>query len=452
MSAPDITKILKKEDLSFSTENVTFKIEKWDTEEDQTLSLKELSEHPEEKLSYDQKNEKKRIIRLEKNRRAAVVSRRKKKMYIKNLEERAARMAKHIAILEMENNQFRGIIHQLSNQLGSYLPFTTVGQGIPPSVPLSSDTLPANLADHSVSSFTENTSSLYMHIHTYINIKIKWVGVAGINDGMFSSNSRSNSMSKTGSIDPNAATANVKSATEVRANLSNSCLHRSMSKAPSVGIDDADIHGHGSIYASCGVAAARYHIRSNPNMIAIGGAMDTFVPMQVDSEWTQGRDYGQEGEEEGIEKKEEEEEEESEECLEFQHVQNNNVNISSLNVLPNKSLDAKFSAQMFPPLESMHRKKKCFFGDRIQIFFDVTFFCFTLSLTYYLQGDVFILKMFLFSFEIGVIVMNAQKHRTYETTKQFTIAHMYVLLDLQTTPFYNFHYLSRFKENSPFKD
>ncbi|ETO02992.1 hypothetical protein RFI_34418 [Reticulomyxa filosa] len=81
--------------------------------------LKELSERPEERLSTHQRNEKKRIIRLEKNRRAAAMSRRKKKMYIKNLEQRATLMAKHLAILEMENNQLRGIIHQLSNQLGA---------------------------------------------------------------------------------------------------------------------------------------------------------------------------------------------------------------------------------------------------------------------------------------------------------------------------------------------
>merc|ERR1719361_1994503 len=56
---------------------------------------------------------KKRIIRLEKNRRAAAMSRRKKKMYVRNLENKNKLMERHIAILEMENAQLRALMtHQ----------------------------------------------------------------------------------------------------------------------------------------------------------------------------------------------------------------------------------------------------------------------------------------------------------------------------------------------------
>merc|ERR1719410_739225 len=76
--------------------------------------LKVLSQRPEENLSKPQKDEKKRIIRLEKNRRAAAMSRRKKKMYVKNLENKNKLMERHIAILEMENAQLRALMnHQM---------------------------------------------------------------------------------------------------------------------------------------------------------------------------------------------------------------------------------------------------------------------------------------------------------------------------------------------------
>merc|ERR1712129_656866 len=73
--------------------------------------LKLLSQKPEDKLSKPQKDEKKRIIRLEKNRRAAAMSRRKKKMYVKNMEQKNKLMERHIAILEMENAQLRSMVN-----------------------------------------------------------------------------------------------------------------------------------------------------------------------------------------------------------------------------------------------------------------------------------------------------------------------------------------------------
>lgn len=66
-------------------------------------------------LTSDQRDEKKRLMTLEKNRRAAQISREKKKRYVESLEDRVGMMAKHLAALEMENNQLRAL-------LGSYYP------------------------------------------------------------------------------------------------------------------------------------------------------------------------------------------------------------------------------------------------------------------------------------------------------------------------------------------
>merc|ERR1719445_1404915 len=63
--------------------------------------LKVLSQKAEDALSKPQQHEKKRIIRLEKNRRAAAMSRRKKKLYVKGLEDKNRLMQRHLAILEM---------------------------------------------------------------------------------------------------------------------------------------------------------------------------------------------------------------------------------------------------------------------------------------------------------------------------------------------------------------
>jgi len=67
-------------------------------------------------LSTQEEEEKKRLLKLEKNRRAAQISREKKKRYILNLERRAAVMAKHLAALECENNQLRALLLNLSKR------------------------------------------------------------------------------------------------------------------------------------------------------------------------------------------------------------------------------------------------------------------------------------------------------------------------------------------------
>eukprot|EP01083_Nonionella_stella_P210242 761324_1 len=80
--------------------------------------LQALSQKPEEDLSTKEKTAKKRIIRLEKNRRAAAMSRRKKKMYVKGLEDKCSLMARHLAILEMENSHLRALLNNsnINNQ------------------------------------------------------------------------------------------------------------------------------------------------------------------------------------------------------------------------------------------------------------------------------------------------------------------------------------------------
>eukprot|EP01083_Nonionella_stella_P062965 163682_1 len=84
--------------------------------------LKELSQRPETQLSKDQQNEKKRIIRLEKNRRAAAMSRRKKKMYVKNLEDKYNLMVRHLSILEMENAHLRAMLNAPHHPMAAPLP------------------------------------------------------------------------------------------------------------------------------------------------------------------------------------------------------------------------------------------------------------------------------------------------------------------------------------------
>lgn len=68
------------------------------------------------KLSSQEEEERKRLMKLESNRRAAQISREKKKRYIINLEGRAAMMGKHLAALELENNQLRAILLNLSER------------------------------------------------------------------------------------------------------------------------------------------------------------------------------------------------------------------------------------------------------------------------------------------------------------------------------------------------
>jgi len=74
--------------------------------------LEKLTRLDESQLSGDQKNEKRRLMRLEKNRRAAAISRERKKRYIRSLEERSLIMAKHLAALEMENQHLRQLLAQ----------------------------------------------------------------------------------------------------------------------------------------------------------------------------------------------------------------------------------------------------------------------------------------------------------------------------------------------------
>lgn len=72
--------------------------------------LDELSRVEEEKLTSSQLAEKRRLVRLEKNRRAASVSRERKRSYVRSLEERSLIMAKHLATLETENSHLRQML------------------------------------------------------------------------------------------------------------------------------------------------------------------------------------------------------------------------------------------------------------------------------------------------------------------------------------------------------
>eukprot|EP01083_Nonionella_stella_P055373 146095_1 len=122
--------------------------------------LKQLSQKPEETLSRDQKHEKKRIIRLEKNRRAAAMSRRKKKMYVKNLEDKCALMARHLAILEMENAQLRAVLNAQSHH--QMIPFKIPNMThfqVPPSATTFSASSNNSDATNSMEPHTESTGS-----------------------------------------------------------------------------------------------------------------------------------------------------------------------------------------------------------------------------------------------------------------------------------------------------
>jgi len=74
--------------------------------------LERLIRKPEKDLTTLEKAEKKNILRLEKNRRAAAVSRERKKRYIRSLEERNVIMAKHLDALERENSKLRALLKQ----------------------------------------------------------------------------------------------------------------------------------------------------------------------------------------------------------------------------------------------------------------------------------------------------------------------------------------------------
>lgn len=76
--------------------------------------LESLSRCPRSDLNAHEKEAKLRLLKLESNRRAAQVSRQKKKRYIANLEERAAMMAKHLAALDIENGQLRALLAEVA--------------------------------------------------------------------------------------------------------------------------------------------------------------------------------------------------------------------------------------------------------------------------------------------------------------------------------------------------
>jgi hypothetical protein len=76
--------------------------------------LHELNSKSDNELSQLQKNEKHRIIRLEKNRQAAALSRKRKKIYIQHLEYNCNAMEKQIIMLQMENGQLRTLLNDNS--------------------------------------------------------------------------------------------------------------------------------------------------------------------------------------------------------------------------------------------------------------------------------------------------------------------------------------------------
>jgi len=63
-------------------------------------------------MTKKQRSEKTRLMRLERNRRAAAVSRERKKRYISSLEDRSLIMSKHLEALELENRQLRKLLSQ----------------------------------------------------------------------------------------------------------------------------------------------------------------------------------------------------------------------------------------------------------------------------------------------------------------------------------------------------
>lgn len=67
-------------------------------------------------LTSDEISEKKRIERLEKNRKAAAMSREKKKKYIKELQEKTKIFEKRCSMLEIENYHLRSMLHQYQFQ------------------------------------------------------------------------------------------------------------------------------------------------------------------------------------------------------------------------------------------------------------------------------------------------------------------------------------------------
>jgi len=74
--------------------------------------LEKLIQMDESEMTEKQRSEKVRLLRLEKNRRAAAVSRERKKRYIRSLEERSLIMSRHLEALELENGKLRELLSQ----------------------------------------------------------------------------------------------------------------------------------------------------------------------------------------------------------------------------------------------------------------------------------------------------------------------------------------------------
>lgn len=74
--------------------------------------LEKLIRMDESVMTEKQRKEKITLLRLEKNRRAAAISRERKKRYIRSLEERSLIMSKHLEALELENAQLRQLLSQ----------------------------------------------------------------------------------------------------------------------------------------------------------------------------------------------------------------------------------------------------------------------------------------------------------------------------------------------------
>ena len=72
--------------------------------------LQQLHSVPFSNLTENEQMEKKRLIQLEKNRKAAANSRLKRKQYLSKLENEKKSLEHRLYILEMENNQLRAVL------------------------------------------------------------------------------------------------------------------------------------------------------------------------------------------------------------------------------------------------------------------------------------------------------------------------------------------------------
>jgi len=93
--------------------------------------LEQLAAMKESALTPEMREAKKRLMILEKNRRAAHLSREKKKRYVISLEDRVGMLAKNLAALELENNQLRGLLAQFSQMPGVELASLGLSTRIP---------------------------------------------------------------------------------------------------------------------------------------------------------------------------------------------------------------------------------------------------------------------------------------------------------------------------------